>query len=152
MNDCLVWALFNTSNLTASSGRLKWNNKNWKLINNFIPFTEDEVGAPNAFESDFMSQHLGTKKLSNEAKAVLAQGRKLWTAYFEHIDPVSTRTKWHLDRTDVGWYQIRNVLKERNSSGDYTPVDFGQFETAYAALGDKVRPDVYTHGFLPMEE
>ncbi len=152
VSDCLVWALFNTSNLTASSGDLKWNGKSWKLVNNFIPYTEDEVGAPNAFESDFMSQHLGKKKPSKVAKAVLMQGKKLWSAYFEHTDPHSTRMKWHLDRTDVGWYQIRNVLKGRNSSGDYAPVDFGPFEAAYAALGDKVRPEIHTLGFLPVEE
>lgn len=150
--DCLVWALFNTSNLTASANGLEWNNTRWNLTNHFIPFSEDEVGAPEAFESDFMYQHLGRKKLSKEATAVLAEGKKMWTTYFEHVDPHSTREKWHLERSDVGWYQVRNVLKERNSSSDYTPVDLGPFESAYAALTNQIIPAVFSHGFLPVDE
>lgn len=152
VSDCLVWALFNTSNLTASAVALRWNGKSWPLVNHFVPFSEADVGAPGAFESDFMSRHLAKKKLSKEGKAVVAEGRKLWAAYFQHVDAHSTRKQWHLDRTDVGWYQVRNVLKERNASGDYTPVDLTPFEQAYLALTGKIRPDVYTHGFLPMDE
>jgi hypothetical protein len=50
--------LFNGSNLTASANDLEWNNKKWSIVNHFIPFTEDEVGAPDRFESDFMVQYL----------------------------------------------------------------------------------------------
>lgn len=152
VSDCLVWALFNTSNLTAGAAALSWNGKNWPLVNHFVPFSEADVGAPGAFESDFMSRHLAKKKLSKEAKAVVVEGRTLWAAYFQHVDAHSTRKRWHLDRTDVGWYQIRNVLKERNASGDYTPVDLMPFEQAYLDLTSRIRPDVYTHGFLPMDE
>jgi hypothetical protein len=52
--DCLVWMLFNGSNLTAGANDLEWNGKKWSLVNHFIPFTEAEVGAPDRFESDFM--------------------------------------------------------------------------------------------------
>ena len=45
-SDCLVWMLFNGSNLTASANDLEWNNKKWSIVNHFIPFTEEEVGAP----------------------------------------------------------------------------------------------------------
>lgn len=152
VNDCLLWMLFNTSNLTASARSLEWNNRKWSLVNHFVPFTEDEVGAPSAFESDFMVQHLASKKLSKEASAVLAEGRRLWNSYFDHVDAHSTKKQWHLDRPDVGWYQIRNVLKERNASGDYAPVNFEPLERAYSELTDKIRPDVYTHGFLPIDE
>jgi hypothetical protein len=43
--DCLLWMLFNRSNLTASANGLEWNGKQWSLVNHFIPFTEAEVGA-----------------------------------------------------------------------------------------------------------
>ncbi|MFZ4059500.1 MAG: hypothetical protein ACOYKE_15255, partial [Ferruginibacter sp.] len=55
-SDCLIWMLFNGSNLTASANNLEWNNKKWSIVNHFIPYTEDEVGAPDRFESDFMVQ------------------------------------------------------------------------------------------------
>ena len=55
-NDCLMWMLFNGSNLTASANDLEWNGKKWSIVNHFIPFTEEEVNSPERFESDFMVQ------------------------------------------------------------------------------------------------
>lgn len=147
-NDCLVWMLFNGSNLTASANNLEWNGKQWSIVNHFIPFTEEEVGANERFESDFMVQYLKGKKQSSEAKAVLSEGKKLWQAYFAHTDSHTVRDEYKLNRSDVGWYQIRNALKKRNESGDYVPVNFDKFEQAYKALTEKLRPMVYELGFL----
>jgi hypothetical protein len=148
--DCLLWLLFNGSNLTASADNLEWNGKHWSIVNHFIPFTEEEVGATGRFESDFMVQYLADKALSPEAKAVLAAGKTLWQAYFKDIDKDgrTVRDELKLNRPDVGWYQIRNALKKRNESGDAVPVDFSAFEDAYKQLGDKLRPQVYELGFL----
>jgi hypothetical protein len=147
-NDCLIWMLFNGSNLTASADGLEWNGRTWSIVNHFIPFTESDVNAPDRFESDFMVQYLQGKKLSPESIAVLNAGRDLWRAYFAHTDPHTVRDELKLNRADVGWYQIRNALKKRNESGDYPPVDFGVFETAYKNLSEKLRPMVYDLGFL----
>ena len=147
-NDCLIWMLFHGKNLTASANNLEWNGKKWSIVNHFIPFTEQEVGAPDRFESDFMVQYLAGKTLSTEARAVLLAGRTLWQAYFAHTDVRSVRDELKLNRPDVGWYQIRNALKARNASGDVAPVDFTAFTTAYLALTDKLHPQVYALGFL----
>ena len=156
--DCLIWMLFNGSNLTASANNLEWNNKKWSIVNHFIPFTEEEVGSPERFESDFMVRYLqqtlyrvlnpikvGEK---DEANNVLAEGKKLWQAYFAQIDVHTVREELKLNRSDVGWYQIRKALQARNSSGDYTPVNFKPFEEAYKALTEKLQPMVYELGFL----
>ena len=58
--DCLIWMLFNGSNLTASADGLEWNGRQWSIVNHFIPFTEDEVNAPDRFESDFMVRYLAS--------------------------------------------------------------------------------------------
>ena len=147
-NDCLIWMLFNGSNLTAGADGLEWNGKTWSLVNHFIPFTEAEVGAPDRFESDFMVQYLADKPLSAEAQAVLDAGRTLWQAYFAYTDARTVRDEYKLNRPDVGWYQIRNALKARNSSGDTAPVNFGPFESAYQALTEKLQPQVFSLGFL----
>ena len=147
-NDCLIWMLFNGSNLTAGADGLEWNGKTWSLVNHFIPFTEAEVGAPDRFESDFMAQYLADKPLSAEAQAVLDAGRTLWQAYFAYTDARTVRDEYKLNRPDVGWYQIRNALKARNSSGDTAPVNFGPFESAYQALTEKLQPQVFSLGFL----
>lgn len=147
-DDCLVWMLFHGSNLTAGAGDLEWSDRSWSLVNHFIPYTEAEVGAPERFESDFMTQYIADKKFSPEAQAVLDAGRELWKAYFSETDVHAVREELKLNRPDVGWYQIRNALKKRNESGDYVPVDFTAMDTAHDALGDKLRPQVYELGFL----
>jgi hypothetical protein len=86
--------------------------------------------------------------LSAEALAVLNAGRTLWQAYFAHTDVRTVRDELKLNRSDVGWYQIRNALKARNSSGDTLPVDFTPFESAYQTLSEKLRPQVFELGFL----
>ena len=161
--DCLIWMLFNRCNRTASANDLEWNGKKWSLINHFIPFTEAEVGAPDRFESDFMVQVLaaagyphpnllpegeGVKTLSPEAVAVLDAGRTLWRAYFAYTDARTMRDEAKLRHIPVGWYQIRNALKARNASGDTAPVNFAPFEQAYQTLTDKLRPQVFSLGFL----
>lgn len=147
-NDCLVWMLFNGSNLTASANDLEWNDKKWSIVNHFIPFTESEVGAPERFESDFMVRYMAGKNFSAEATEVLARGRELWSEYYKHENPHTVREELKLNRPDVGWYQIRKALEARNKSGDYTPVSFDAFKDTYQTLTEKLRPQVYTLGFL----
>jgi hypothetical protein len=146
--DCLIWMLFNGSNLTASANGLEWNGRQWSIVNHFIPFTEAEVNAPDRFESDFMVQYSTGKPFSPEAKAVLDAGRDLWRAYFAETPPFIVRDELKLNRPDVGWYQVRNALKRRNGTGDSMPVDFSAFDTAYRNLSDKLKPLVYEYGFL----
>jgi hypothetical protein len=57
-SDCLVWMLFNGSNLTASANDLERNDRKWSIVNHFIPYTESEVDSPERFESDFMVQYM----------------------------------------------------------------------------------------------
>ena len=147
-DDCLIWMLFSGSNLTASADNLEWNGKRWSIVNHFIPFTEDEVNAPERFESDFMVNYLAGKELSPEAVAVFDAGHELWKAYFERSMEFSIREKLKLNRADVGWYQIRNALKLYNETSDAVPVSFSRFESAYKALSEKLRPQIFDYGFL----
>lgn len=164
--DCLVWMLFHNSNLTASADGLEWNGRKWSIVNHFIPFTEDEVDAPDRFESDFMVQYLGervspradvaaggdshTPVLSPEARAVLDAGREIWRAYFKRLQSFDydIRERFKLNRPDVGWYQIRQSLKTYGESAEGRPMDFSSFDAAYVALAEKLRPLVYEYGFL----
>jgi hypothetical protein len=147
-NDCLIWMLFNGSNLTASADDLEWNGKTWSLVNHFIPFKQTDVGAAEPFESDFMATYLKGKKQSPEAKAVLNAGKILWSAYFSKKDKLKSSTKedYKLNRLDVGWYQIRNALKSLNDTPN--AVSFDNFDKAYKKLTEKCQPQVYEFGFL----
>ena len=145
-SDCLVWMLFNGSNLSAGADGLRWNNRDWTLVNHFIPFTETEVGASARFESDFMVRYVAGMAFSPEAKAVLAEGRNLWRRYHAIGFPRKIRDELKLNRTDAGWYQIRKALE---AYSDTQLTDFEPFKAAYAALSAKLRPLVFEIGFLP---
>jgi hypothetical protein len=158
-SDCLIWMLFNGSNLTASANGLEWNGKTWSIVNHFIPFTEAELGSPDRFESDFMVRYIAElptfgrlATLSQEAQSVLTEGKKLWQAYFTHTDVKAVREELKLKRADVGWYQVRKALQARIK--DQHPESyklsgcFKTFEEAYKALTEKLQPMVYELGFL----
>jgi hypothetical protein len=145
-SDCLIWMLFNGSNLTAGADGLRWNDRDWSLVNHFIPFTEAEVGAKARFESDFLVRYMAGIAISPEAQAVLDEGRKLWTRFHAIDFPHKIREELKLNRADAGWYQIRKALEQY---GDTELTDFDSFKSAYAALGNKLRPMVFELGFLP---
>lgn len=143
--DCLVWMLFNGSNLTSGANDLEWNDRKWSLVNHFIPFAEHEVEAHGRFESNFMAQYMADLSFSSEAQNVLAEGKKLWRQYHTTQFEKRIRDEYKLGRPDVGWYQIRKAL-EANAENE--TVDFAAFKEAYDALSAKLRPQVYTLGFL----
>lgn len=130
--------LFHGKNLTASANDLEWNAQKWSIVNHFIPFTEQQVGADERFESEFMVQYLNEKTadkpLSPEAQAVMDEGLKLWRTYFTTKDEYSVRDALKLNLADVGWYQIRKALEARNQSGVGIPTDFTRFKTVYEPL------------------
>ena len=143
--DCLVWMLFNSSNLTAGANGLRWDERDWNLVNHFIPFTEAEVGVMGRFESDFMVRYMADMTFSPEAQAVLDEGRKLWTRFHATSFPRKIRDEYKLGRPDAGWYQVRRAL-EAFSDTQFT--DFNPLKAAYTALTAKLRPQVYALGFL----
>lgn len=145
-SDCLVWMLFNGSNLTAGADGLHWNDRDWSLTNHFIPFTEAEVGASGRFESDFMVRYIDGMAFSPEAQAVLDEGRALFRRFHATQFPRKIRDEFKLGRPDAGWYQIRRALQAYD---DTELTDFGPFNQAYATLSAKLRPMVYSLGFLP---
>jgi len=145
-SDCLVWMLFNGSNLTAGADGLHWNGRDWSLVNHFIPFTELEVGATGRFASDFMVRHMAGMTFSPAAQAVLDAGRVLFKRFHATQFPRKIRDELKLGRPDAGWYQVRRAL-EANSDAELT--DFEPMRTAYSTLSDKLRPLVFSLGFLP---
>lgn len=145
-SDCLVWMLFNGSNLTAGADGLQWDDRDWSLTNHFIPFTEGEVGAKARFESDFMVRYMEGMAFSPEAQAVLEEGRKLFQRFHTIGFPNKIRQEYKLGRADAGWYQVRRSLEAFN---DMEFTDFTPFKAAYADLTVKLRPQVFELEFLP---
>lgn len=145
-SDCLMWMLFAGKNLTAGADGLRWNGRDWSLVNHFIPFTEAEVGATGRFESDFMARYMAPMTFSTEARAVLDEGRSLFRRFHATQFPRKIRDELKLGRPDAGWYQVRRALE---AYGDAELINFGPMKAAYSALSEKLRPMVFSLGFLP---
>lgn len=144
-SDCLIWMLFNGSNLSAGAKNLEWDGRKWNLLNNFIPFTEEEVGASSRFDSNFMSMYIAKLSLSSEAKLVLEEGRKIWKLYHSNKFDKRIRDEFKLNCSSVGWYQIRKSLE---ANDEVITVDFDSFKEAYSSLSQKLLPQVFENGFL----
>jgi hypothetical protein len=158
-NDCLAFTLFN-NNIQSIQG-----------INNWIPFTEQEVNSREKFESNFMSQFIKGKikpekqsinifsillepdgdyiiplKFSPEATEVMDAGRELWIYY--HKQPNCN--------VNASLYDIREHFQGRNQAGKmnnksddetYTEL-IGNIRKKLKLLAGKIEPKVYEYGFL----
>lgn len=144
-SDCLMWMLFNGSNLTVGANGLYWGGRDWSLVNRFLPFTEAEVGATGRFESDFMTQYISGMAFSPEAQTVVDRARELFSRFHATAFPRKIRDDLKLGRPDAGWYQVRRALE---AYSDTELTDFNPMKTAYSTLSDKLRPMVFSLGFL----
>ena len=155
-SDCLTFCLFdNSNNISSSFG-----------INNWIPFTEQEVNAQNRFESNFMSNFINGKiktenetnlfgtdtkqtlkrEFSEEAKNVFDAGRELWKYY--HSQPnVNVNASFYDIRAH---FQGRNAKGRMNSkSDDETYMELiGELRNKLNFLADKIKPKIYEYEFL----
>ena len=155
-NDCLAFCLFdNSNNISSNFG-----------INNWIPYTEQEVNAQNRFESNFMTDFIygkiktenetdlfGTssnknkkREFSEEAKDVFDAGRELWKYY--HSQPnVNVNASYYDIRVH---FQGRNAKGRMNSkSNDEKYMELiGELRNKLNFLEDKIKPKIYEYEFL----
>lgn len=161
-SDCLTFTLFHGKNrITSTEG-----------TNHFIPFTEREIGAKSAFESDFMTRFMNGKveldsssdslfgskgrseklEFSPEAKAVFEAGREVYAYY--HAQDFSTK----LYNVNASLYDIKEFFQGRNPQGKMNPpskAEDSHYKTLIATLTEtlntlakKLEPKIYEYGFL----
>ena len=167
-SDCLVFMLFHGQNrITNKEG-----------INHFIPFSEKELGAAEAFDSHFMQDFLQgkikpdskstdskslfkdeldfipTKPLifSDEAKEVLQAGKEI----FKHYHTQAKDSKDY--NPNAALYDIKAHFQGFNDKGKMNPPQKAQDETYKERLGTlnytlknlakKIEVKVYEYGFL----
>jgi len=155
----LAFTLFHSQNrITTKEG-----------INNWIPFTEEEINAKEAFSSTFMTDFIagkikksngngdlfnkpkvenGTKcKFSPQAKDVFDTGKELYKYYHSQKD-INTNASLYDIRE---YFQGRNEKTQRmnNTSTDekYNEL-MGVLREKMNVLADKIAEKIYEHGFL----
>ena len=155
--NCLLFTLFHPSvGIKSEQG-----------VNHWIPFTEEEVGAQDCFESHFMSDFLAGKVkatgddlfageaqaafvISPEAKAVLDAGKKLWRYY--HAQPRANPNASYYDirKFFQGMKTTAKGKEQMNPTSNdekYNELLAG-LKAAMKKLAAKIEPKVYEYGFL----
>ena len=91
--------------------------------------------------------------MSPESHAVLTAARALYREFYANI----THTPWmdwKIETWDVGYYQIRNAMKDFNGRDARCPSVNGQdarcpsLRAAHDTLRAKLLPQIYSLGFL----
>jgi hypothetical protein len=159
-NDCLAFTLFHGQNrITNSEG-----------INNWIPFTEQEVIAKAKFESNFMTDFIKgkiKKEISNntlfndkaieeskplvfsdEATAVFDAGRELWKYYHSQNDvDINVNASFYDIRAYFQGSNDKGRMNARSEDATYTKL-IGELRNKLSVLADKIKPKVYEYEFL----
>ena len=166
-SDCLAYTLFHGQNrITSAEG-----------INHWIPFTEQQVNAPDNFQSHFMSDFINGKlkpqnadtlfgaeeslipaepiQFTPAAQAVMEAGRKLWEYYLHkkdhelYAEPVNVNASFYDIRA---YFQGFENGKMRNKSDDekYNEL-LRDLRNYQKVLAKQIEKKVYLYGFLKGE-
>lgn len=119
--DAIVWSIFSSSNQTVSMDNVLYNGKTYKIINNFFPFSAEEIKLwiegknivlfPSKDDERFLYLYLKNKKLSKEARLLFTYGKSLYKYFYENIEKLNLKN-YKISSWDTGFWQIRKSLKE----------------------------------------
>lgn len=167
--DTLVYSLFNNSSQQSSMRQVSYKGKKHDIKNEFFWLSKEhmlKLAEDNSYDELYRdAKHNGNNryvhnmlfvktnsvlhendvynKLSPDAKAVLDMATALVDKSISIRQLVSQQhPEYHLDAWDAGYAQLKLVWK------DYFKDDFKAFRDAYKVLEDRMRPLVYTLGFL----
>ena len=154
VNDSLVFSIFGSG--LVSLRQIKYHDKLWDIKNEFFWMSKSEIESlANKYNNDdcyndahtsserFVYNKLQTITLSPEAKAVLDKASDIVRNTFKYRELFNQEhPEYQINNWDCGWYQIKALCKE------YAKSDYEEFVKLYKKLADKMRPMVYTLGFL----
>lgn len=161
-SDCLIYTLFsNFNNIQSRYGE-----------NNWIPFTEEEVGAQDVFTSHFMNEYINGKPdngqcpdffdnmasstrqknttFSPEAQAVMDAGRELWRYYHSQPDANPNASYYDIRLYFQGTKMTakgKEKMNPESSDKHYTAL-LSKLKLCMKELAHKIEPKVYEYGFL----
>ena len=161
-SDCLVYALFN-NNIQSEIG-----------INHWIPFTEQEVNAPDNFKSHFMSDFIAGKLspqtsdtlfgaeeslipsepivFTPAAADVMEAGKALWRYYMTHKSddygaaPVNVNASFYDIRAHFQGFE-KGKMRNKSDDEHYNEL-LRDLRNAQKVLAKQIEEKVYIYGFL----
>lgn len=147
---------------------------NWNrltnYLNNWIPFTEEEIGAKDCFKSHFMTDYISGKdrpknevnlftnqgeenkplQFSKEARAVFNAGRELWRYYHAQPDSDPDASLYDIKMYFQGTKTLKNgkIQMKPDSDDDKYMSLIKELRESLKELAKKIEPKVYEYGFL----
>ena len=154
--DSIIFSLFESKCNQASLRQIEFKGKKWNIYNEFFWMSKDEIlqtaselqldecyNDARTAKDRFVYQKIQTLTLSPEAQAVLDKANEIVRSTFKFRELFNgSNPEYQIMNWDCGWYQIKALAKE------YGKNQLDEFNALYKALADKMRPMVYTLGFL----
>lgn len=152
INDSIVYSLFNNRSYQFSfrSREINVENEWFWISNQQILQLADDNGFDELYQDTtvfnqerFVYQELQKVQLSPDAQAVLDKATELVIkSVGERKRLHQLHPEWHLNAWDVGWYQIKLILK------DCMKDELAEFTALYKKFENRMREGVYKFGFL----
>ncbi len=156
VNDSLIYSLFESKSNQSSLRNVDYKGKKWDIKNEFFWLSNKEIenlSNTNGFtqtyndartsKERYVYNKLQTITLSPEAQDVLDKASDIVRNTFKYRELFNQEhPEYQIMNWDCGWYQIKALAKE------YAKSDYEEFVKLYKKLSDKMRPMVYTLGFL----
>ena len=158
ITDCTVWNLFHNRNHTVAMKNVDYAHTFWEIPNHLFPLRlamlhgwpigDSDVALQVSTTTDrFVANWLAARSVSPLAQALLSAGIAVYRRYFASFDPLRTG-KFRTETWDVGWWQIRSALKDRDLGG----VELAVVKRAQDSLRARLRPQLSELGFLAPAE
>ena len=156
VNDSLIYSLFHSSSNQSSLRNVDYKGKKWDIKNEFFWLSNKEIenlSNTNGFtqtyndartsKERYVYNKLQTITLSPEAQDVLDKASDIVRNTFKYRELFNQEhPEYQIMNWDCGWYQIKALAKE------YAKSDYEEFVKLFKELENKMRPMVYTLGFL----
>ena len=156
VNDSIIYSLFHSSSNQSSLRQVDYKGKKWDIKNEFFWLSKTEISQLANYNNliqtyndartsneRYVYNKLQTITLSIEAQAVLDKANEIVKNTFKYREMFDTEhPEYQIMNWDCGWYQIKALAKEYDKS------EYDEFVELYKKLADKMRPMVYTLGFL----
>lgn len=156
VNDSLIYSLFHSSSNQSSLRNVDYKGKKWDIKNEFFWLSNKEIenlSNTNGFtqtyndartsKERYVYNKLQTITLSPEAQSVLDKASDIVRNTFKYRELFNQEhPEYQIMNWDCGWYQIKALAKE------YAKSDYEEFVKLFKELENKMRPMVYTLGFL----
>lgn len=159
VKDSVVYSLFESKSNQSSLRNIEYKGKLWDIKNEFFWMSKQEImDLANEYNIDEIYEDAKTSderyvykyiqehkyEFSQEALDVLNKAIELTKKSFKYRQLFADEhPEYQLEKCwDAGFYQLKAIWRE------YMKDDFEEFKKLYKVLSDKMRPMVYSIGFL----